>query len=586
MSDRFSYEVVDTKYGKKLCIFWDDDGYPDGIKELAWEQTHRSMYNPNWDDAHEKVVHGKVDDTCWFIDHSPRAITLFENKFNVYVPSEYRLDNSADDNIDIVVPEGYSKFFVQAPPRDVDRILDAEFSYEEPSAEYTDAYKRGDWDGIVRIWNDRNHSAPLGLLPRAIDVLEREGYDVTVEWEQRETHADPIDTEWNEDYVLRDYQEEAVEAVLENRGGVIGAATGSGKTVMALNVIHVNRIERGRAMVFVHTKELLYQWADEVRKLLNVEPGIIGDGQWSEGPVTIAMMQTLNSRGAQQLEYDYGQVFFDECHNTSAAETFHDVGMDIACQYRVGLSATPWRRVTGEELYIQGAVGDVVYDASAEQMIDEGYLAEPEFEIIDPREHSDQAVANHGEEYHDAYRRVIEFDPIRNETIARKVAELVSNGHKVLVNVNRVAQGRVLAAMLNSAMDPEDVADGLDPDRREDAYQLSQMLGTIEDHGARMVSSNTSDRDEVLERFEHGDLNVIVSTLVKEGVDIPAMTAVVLAHGGKSDIEVIQVIGRALRPQNGDKARIVDVRDRGPYFGDAFQKRQSTMQEYYGEYFE
>lgn len=583
----FSYEVVQTQYGLKLCIFWDDpDDYPDGIKDLDWDTTHRSMYNPEWDDAHDKIVHEKVDETCWYIDCTPQSVAMFEDRFNVYVPSKHRPDEPDGDKVEIVVPEEYSKFFVQAPPREVDKILDSEFSYEAPNAEYTRAYKSGEWDGIVRIYNKPNHSAPIGLLPRATDTLEREGYTVDVEWEDRSSNADPIDTTWNDDYELRNYQAEATIRVSKNEGGIIGAATGSGKTVMALKIIHQNRLTRGRAIVLVHTQELLYQWAEEVEELLGVEPGIIGDGEWSEGPITIASMQTLHSRGTSQLEHDYGQVFFDECHRTSAAETFHEVGMDLGCQYRVGLSATPWRRVSGEELYIEGAVGDVVFDVSAEEMIDKGYLAKPEFSNIDPRDFGHQATADYSEDYHEAYRRVIEFEPTRNLAIATHAAALAEQGHKVLVNVNRILQGRLITAALRGDLDESYVTDPADGDvKRNAALQCFNATGTVADTNARMLSSNTSDRQDVIDEFEDGDLDIIVSTVLKEGVDIPDMTAVILAHGGKSDVEVIQTVGRALRPKNGENAQIVDVKDRGHFFGDAFDKRQSTMAEYYGDYF-
>lgn len=580
---RFSYEVVATKYGKKLCIFWDDN-YPDGIKDLNWEQTYRSMYNPKWDDADEKIVHEKVDETCWYIDHTKRAISLFENKFNVYVPDEYCPGESDDSSeLEIVVLDGYSKFFIQSPPRKVDKLMDAELSYEEPNAQYTRSYKRGDWDGFVRIYNKSNHSAPLGLLQRAIDILEDEGFSVSVEWENTNTTADPIDTEWG-DIELRDYQEHAVEAVLENDGGIIGLPTGTGKTITALNLIHLLRVERGRAIVLVHTKELLYQWADEIREHLGVEPGIVGDGKFSEGPVTVAIMQTLDSKGVSALEEDYGVVIFDECHRTSAAETFHEIGMALGCQYRVGLSATPWRRVEGEELYIEGAIGDVVASVTAEEMIDKGYLAKPIFSEIDPEQYGEQSTADDYEDYHTAYERCIETDPIRTLAIASRAAELADDGHKVLINVNRIAQGRLIASALNDAIDTDMVLSEVDNDKHQHVKHASETLGTVEHRGARMVSSNTDNREGLLDEFEDGDLDIMVSTLLKEGVNIPDISAVILAHGGKSDIEAIQTIGRALRPSNGDEAHIVDVRDRGKYFGQAYAARQGTMRDYYGKY--
>jgi superfamily II DNA or RNA helicase len=75
-----------------------------------------------------------------------------------------------------------------------------------------------------------------------------------------------------------------------------------------------------------------------------------------------------------------------------------------------------------------------------------------------------------------------------------------------------------------------------------------------------------------------------VSTLIREGVDLPAINAVVLAGGGKSKTDKIQVIGRALRPENGTTADVVDLRDRGEYLGEHYELRQAALREYYGDH--
>lgn len=450
--------------------------------------------------------------------------------------------------VELLVPEGYSWFFVQDATDEIDELLFQEMRYYQEGAEYSTSYKKGTWDGYVNLYKKEHSGGPRGLIDRAVDALEDEGYEVEVTVEGHR-HGDAVDLEWNFEHDLREYQRDAVTAVLENRGGIVGAATGSGKTVTALRLLYQLRMSSGRGIVFVHTKELLYQWADEIRDILGVEPGLIGDGQWTEGPVTVAIMQTLVSRGVDDLRLNYGVGIFDECHRTSAADTMHDIGMNIEFDYRIGLSATPWRRVQGEEMKIEGAVGGQVISIDAPRLIEQGYLAEPVFETIT---HDGPTTAN-GEDYHDAYRRCIEQSEPRNAAVAGRAAELASDGHKVLVNVNRVEQGQRIT-------------------QRLDAKFLSG-------------SDGTERREEVLDEFEHGDLDILVSTLIKEGNDIPNISALINAHAGKSDIATIQLIGRALRPSDHDKARIVDVRDTGRYFGDAFKARQDTMREYYDDYY-
>jgi superfamily II DNA or RNA helicase len=350
------------------------------------------------------------------------------------------------------------------------------------------------------------------------------------------------------------------------------------------------QMEGQKSLVLVHTQELLYQWADEIRNALDDEPGLIGDGNWSEGDdITVAIVQTLMSRGASRLDDDYGVLVFDECHRTSAAEQMHQIGMDVDADVRIGLSATPWRSVSGEELKIEGAIGGMAYEVTAEQMIDDGFLAKPEFEFLKQHDLSHQQTSR-GVEYHDAYRMGIELNPHRNRLIAERAADLADDGMKVLVNVNRIKQGNILEYALNGSISTAAVMDELESslDDRELAELAAALdnIGHIADCNAVFLSGrdDTETRQNVLERFETGELDVVIATIMKEGVDVPNINALVEASAGKSDIQQIQVIGRALRPANGMSAKIVDVEDYGRFFRDQFKQRVQNLADYYGSY--
>lgn len=563
----FDYEITENKYGEKLAIsFQYDPDVVDRIKSLPWEQTHRS-----WD----------PDQEAWLLDWTDESVGCFEQRMGVTVPGEFRPGEGYSGTIKLVVPDGYTWFFVRNPTQEIDRLLDSELSYFQPGAEYSDRYKSGMWDGYVHLYNTDNHGSSIGLLDRATELIEDLGFDVNVIVEG-DRSGPQIETEWAFDHPLREYQKMAVNSAIANEGGVISFPTGSGKTVVGMRLIH----EIGqKAIVFVHTKELLYQWADEIRDNLDVEPGLIGDGQWSEGPVTIAIMQTLLSRGTDDLD-DYGTMIFDECHRTSAAEMMHEIGMNIDTEWRIGLSATPWRRTSGEEMKIEGAVGGVAANVSAEHMIDEGFLSKPEFEIIDPANFGEQATATAGEDFQDVYRRCIEFEPLRNRVIAKKASELARQGYSVLINVDRISQGVLLKYAL-SDLELPDAIDRADLDEnKQNMFAAAAAALPVNDHNAEFLSSSdgTDHRQDVLEKFADNEIPILISTLIKEGVNIPSMNAVILAEGKKSDIAKIQTIGRALRPSNGDHAIIVDIEDRGSYLGSHFSQRMAAYNEYYGVY--
>src|SRR5699024_9755787 len=125
---------------------------------------------------------------------------------------------------------------------------------------------------------------------------------------------------------------------------------------------------------------------------------------------------------------------------------------------------------------------------------------------------------------------------------------------------------------------------GIDnPDRERQLRESFQKLAQIDNTDAAMLTGETPDaeRDSILDDLERGEQKIVISTILKEGVDIPSLDAVILAHGQRSDIETIQTIGRVLRPSGGREARVVDVIDRGRFFQEAYEDRQQTMKDYY-----
>lgn len=564
---QFDFDIVENEYGPQLAVSFEyDEQTVQRIKSLSWETTHRS-----WDG----------DRNAWLVDYTEAALDEFERQMNVVIPPQYKPDEGYQGTINAVVPDEYSWFFLRDSPTEVDDLLYQELAY------WNDAYKEHQqrW---IRLYDRSNHGAPVGLIDRARTLIESAGYDFSVDWEG-DRRGDAVHLDWQFPHDLRDYQKDAIDAVKANGGGIIGLPTGTGKTVTAMRLLHDVSVEMGRGIVLVHTQELLYQWADEIRDTLNVEPGVIGDGHWSEGPVTIAIMQTLISRGVNELDKDYGVAIFDECHRTSAADTMHDIGMDLNVAMRVGLSATPWRRIEGEELKIEGAVGGEAHTVTAEEMIDREYLAEPRFDIIEPGDYGQVDVASDGESYHDAYRRCISLSPTRNRAIATRAAELAKQGYKVLVNVDRIKHGRLLEYALNTDVSHDELIDEISFDNAHEKREFisgMQGLDRVANTNAEFMhgADSTEIRQGTLDEFENGDLDILISTLLREGVDIPNINAIVLAQAGKSDVKQIQVIGRALRPQNGSHAKILDVNDVGRYFSGQFEKRILAMWEYYGDY--
>lgn len=543
MADIYFHDIHTNKFGTK--VFLDSPfSAKDVIMELDWEKSHRV-----WNEEVRK----------WEIDLD--AVNLAVNKlrdagFTVEMDDEVRkhyktmVEELTDkDKITVTLVIDDDNVTVQDNERmkDIDKLLYTNLSYYIKGAKHVTAYQKRRWDGREHLYYKKTHSAPLGLWKRMKTTLEEEGYNVVIVDEREEPAHDThktLDLEWGFEHDFRDYQVQAIKRGLEQKNGVLSLPTGSGKTIVGLRLIY----ELGYpTIIFVHKIELLYQWMEVIKDVLNYKAGLIGDGNWKEKDITVAMLQSVNSRGVENLK-EYPIMIVDETHRCPA-DTFFDVVSNMDSYYRYGLSATPYRN-DNAELRIYAGVGEIAIDVTAEKLVDEGYLAEPVFHTI--RWSPEYSVPKND---YEAQRDMMRASKRRNNAIAEKVRELQSEGHKILVDVSRIQHGETLSRLLGAPF----------------------LRGT----------STTSKRKEIIDEFQNGHLNVIVSTLLNEGVDIPEMTAVVLADSGKSSIDLIQTIGRALRVQEDKSAVIVTMDDRegGGYMIDHTYHREQIIRKYYGKYY-
>ena len=134
--------------------------------------------------------------------------------------------------------------------------------------------------------------------------------------------------------------------------------------------------------------------------------------------------------------------------------------------------------------------------------------------------------------------------------ICERARQLADEGRRIYIHTERVVHGKILSSMLK----------------------------------APFVYSKSRDRDETIDSFKKGYTNVLISTLLSEGIDIPEISAIILASGGKSEVAVIQRIGRALRPDpKFNNAIVVDIADKGRYLGEHALIRYSLYVQTYGE---
>ena len=230
------------------------------------------------------------------------------------------------------------------PPGLVNRLIRLA-AFQNPAFYSAQAMRRSTF-GIPRIVAcaellSRHIALPRGCREAMERLLEELG--VGVDMRDERYSGRPVETGFLGK--LTPEQQSAADALLAHETGVLSAATGFGKTVIAASVIAA----RGtNTLVLVHRRQLMDQWIARLGAFLDLPASAIGriggGGRKPGGIVDVGLIQSLARKGeVDDIVADYGQLVVDECHHISAV-SFEAVARRAKAKYVIGLSATVTRR--------------------------------------------------------------------------------------------------------------------------------------------------------------------------------------------------------------------------------------------------
>jgi len=151
-----------------------------------------------------------------------------------------------------------------------------------------------------------------------------------------------------EKFDLRPYQswviQEWIDLIEVAKKVLLVAPTGSGKTVIASEIIRHAIAEYDWRIMFVVHRDVLVGQTHNAIKSMGIECGFIKAG-WQENveaPVQIASTQTLLRR-ANWKDSTFNLIIFDECHITAFSTSADTIKRLYPSAFWLGLTATPWR---------------------------------------------------------------------------------------------------------------------------------------------------------------------------------------------------------------------------------------------------
>lgn len=345
---------------------------------------------------------------------------------------------------------------------------------------------------------------------------------------------------------LYGYQQNAVEAVLRAKNGILVAPCGSGKTQMGLEL--AARIG-GKTVWLTHTQDLLNQSMARAKSCFGLAPteyGTITAGKVNVGnTITFATVQTASKIDLTQYRDEWDCIIVDECHKCVGSPTrmmmFYKVLSALSARYRIGLTATPYR-ADGLERCMFALLGDIIHEVPQSAVAGNTVPVKVKFVNTGYTPDIDDITDGDGTLNYAKLISDITENVKRNEVIIQQIFEASRNG-AVLVLSDRI-------------------------NHLEDLETEITMYSPYNIKCARLGIASTKAEKErrarILTDLNNGALNVVFATykLAKEGLDVPNLRTVVLSCPVKDKTTVIQSAGRVARKADGkDFGTVIDFSD-------------------------
>lgn len=336
---------------------------------------------------------------------------------------------------------------------------------------------------------------------------------------------------------LRDYQETTVAEAIQLRRGIIQAAVNSGKAELAMEIIRRLRLPT----VYLVPTQRLYEQALEGFKtrLPSLPLGECKAGRFEPALVTVAMVQSL-SRGLRPVA-DGGSeamrqwiatvecVIADETNHFSS-ETFRRVFTHAtSAPYRFGLSATPFGMGRARDVLLRGLTGPPFGTITAKELETRGLSVPADVRFLAYPQRTNGLRHVSGRDYRRIHQVGVRENNGRTRALYTAILPHLANQERVLVFVDEITHGDRLALAAPSGVNPQ------------------CLYGT----------ESKAERARMEQAFRTGECPLLITTLLKEGVNIPEIDVIVNASGRKAEWLIRQQGGRGVRVRPGKSTVVI-----------------------------
>ena len=435
------------------------------------------------------------------------------------------------------------------------------FTFFVPGYKFMPAYKNKMWDGKIRLFDTRTKELYAGLYQYIEEFANAEGRDYRIELEHDDYYGLPktdtvIDMSFMKDLVLtaagkpiepRDYQLTAIEHGLTKKSAMLISPTASGKSLIIYSLLrYVLEVQNKRALIVVPTTSLVEQMYADFGDYSKHDDGFdvesschriyAGRPKFAENErVIITTWQSIYKMPSSWFE-QFGAVFGDEAHNFKAKSLTSILSKCRDAEYRFGTTGTLDGTQT-HKLVLEGLFGPAFYVTTTKKLMDEGSLSDLDISVLLLKYDEDLRRKFGKQTYQQEIDYIVSYQK-RNQLITNLALDQDGNTLVLFQYVEK--HGKPLYNMI-----------------AEKAHARRKIF---------YVSGETGvDTREEIRRITETQKNaIIVASLgtFSTGVNIRNLHNIIFASPSKSQIKILQSIGRGLRKsEDGRATKLYDIAD-------------------------
>ena len=420
-------------------------------------------------------------------------------------------------------------------PEDINMELYNILSFKGSGYFFAPRYQRGQWDGVTRLYNPKNQTFRSGFILKVANFLYTKGFQVNVEG-----YPEPFTfAQRNNTYGLRPYQISLVEAILKYRFGVVEAPPRTGKTHVAGAVF--DSVREFPSIFYCRSIDLAIQTykrfavGEPDKNILPMLPdlkiGIVGDGKFELGDITIITIQSAYSAYGEKLpekvsykekEVSYkGElknlitdakvVFYDEAHAAQGRTSRYILEKSKNVIMKIGLTATP-EEGEEEDIRLEEHLGPIIHKVGYSELIKVGFLLRP---IIYMYKLPKMDIEGN---YLQVYKKAVQENLFLNHLVKKLVKILNGLGHSIVIQT----------------------------EYRNHTERLAKFL----DVPFLMGKESGEKRSQTLQDLRDKKIMCLVSTVIEQGIDVPSLGFTINLCGQKKRIATIQRM-RSMTAQEG-----------------------------------